>query len=586
MEPSRDTWPLYKRLLNFTKPYRKRLALGILFGVLYAPMNSAALLVIKQVWSSAFESSRAADWWQIASVLSLLPLVVCGRGIFNFLQTYLMNWVGLQVVNDLRVQLFAKLQTLSLDFFGEKRTGELISRITGDVGLVQSSITTVVEDVIKQPVTLLFLLGTLFYLEWRLTLASLVIFPICLLPVIMFGRKVRKATRAALQNQGTLTSVLHEAITGWRVIKVFCAEDREVQDFRELCNNQFRQRMRVARSRAGSEPIIEFVASIGVAAVCAYAYTHAMKGSEIVAFAFGLFMLYEPVKKISRIHLQMQESMSAAERVFDVLDQEPLVKDAPAARPLPSLRQGLRFENISFRYEPDRLVLEGVDVEVPSGSIVALVGASGSGKTTLLNMVPRFYDPVAGAVRVDGQDIRQVTLRSLREQIGLVTQETFLFNDTVAINIGYGKPTAAREEIISAAQRAHAHEFIMQLPAGYDTKIGEAGMKLSGGQRQRLAIARAILKSPPILLLDEATSALDTESERIVQAALDELMWGAEGARGRHTMLVIAHRLSTVQHADQIVVLDKGRVVERGTHTELLARGGTYKRLHDLQFNA
>ncbi|MGA2604819.1 MAG: ATP-binding cassette domain-containing protein, partial [Verrucomicrobiia bacterium] len=315
--------------------------------------------------------------------------------------------------------------------------------------------------------------------------------------------------------------------------------------------------------------------------------------STLVSMAGGMFLLYEPVKKLSAVRMQLQESLSAAQRVFQVLDTKPTVAESPRARALPPMRQSIRFENVSFSYgensavhregDSPRAALESVNVEVLAGTVVAVVGASGAGKTTLFNLVPRFYDPTSGAVKIDGVDIREGTFKSLRDQIGLVTQETFLFNDTVANNIAYGKPGASREEIISAARRAHAHEFILQTPHGYDTVIGEAGMKLSGGQRQRLAIARAVLKDPPILLLDEATSALDTESERVVQAALDELMWGGRKQKS-HTMLVIAHRLSTVQHADRIIVLEKGRVVEEGTHDQLVARGGVYKRLHDLQF--
>jgi subfamily B ATP-binding cassette protein MsbA len=338
-----------------------------------------------------------------------------------------------------------------------------------------------------------------------------------------------------------------------------------------------------------SGPIIEVLAGLALGAVFIYAYQTGLQGSQLVTFALGLSFMYEPVKKISRVHMTIQESAAGAERVFRLLDQAPTVVEKPAAVALPGFHKSIRFENVTFQYERgedggDRRVLEDVSLEIQAGSLIAIVGPSGSGKTTLLNLVPRFYDPTSGAVKIDGTEIRDVTLKSLRDQIGLVTQETFLFNDTVANNIAYGKPGAAREEIVAAATRAHAHDFIMAMPQQYDTMVGESGVKLSGGQRQRLAIARAIVKRPPILLLDEATSALDTESERAVQAALDDLMWsGAQ--RKEHTMLVIAHRLSTVQHADRIVVLNKGRIVEEGTHEQLLARGQVYKRLYDMQFN-
>jgi subfamily B ATP-binding cassette protein MsbA len=573
-------------LLGYVKPYRGRLAGGILLGVGYSASNGATLLVVKQVWQRVFEEATGPDlgWMQALALAGLVPLVMAVRGLCDFGATYLMNWVGGRVINDLRVWLFEHLQTLSLDYFTDTRTGELISRSTNDVVAVQNSISTVVGDIVKQPCTLIAVLAALFKLEWRLTLATLVLFPLCLVPIMVFGRRIRKAARASQEHQASLVSVLHEALVGMRVVKAFGMEEREAADFRQLCRNLFNQRMRVVRARAISTPMIEMISGVGAALVFLYAYSTGMPASTLVSMALGLFFLYEPVKKLSAVQMQLQESLSAAERIFQVLDQKPSVVESPAARALPPLQRSIRFEHVGFSYNQDDVVLEDVDLEIPAGSVVAVVGSSGAGKTTLFNLIPRFYDPTRGAVRIDGADIRETTFRSLRDQIGLVAQETFLFNDTVGNNIAYGKPGATREQVIEAARRAHAHDFILHLPQQYDTVVGEAGMKLSGGQRQRLAIARAVLKDPPILLLDEATSALDTESERIVQAALDDLMWG--GGKKRHTLLVIAHRLSTVQHADQIIVLDKGRIVERGAHGELLKLGGVYKRLHDLQFQA
>ena len=582
METPRDNWSLYKRLFAYVRPYRSRLIGGIVFGVLYGPANGVVLSVVRKAWAWAFESNWSYSWWQIFGIAVLLPVAMMARGAFDFLGTYLLNWVGLRVVTDLRIRIFEHLESLSLDFFTEAQTGELMSRVTNDVTLVQQSISTVVEDVVKQPVTLVSVLAWLLYTDWQLTLAALVLFPICLVPIVVFGRKTRVASRASQEHQATLLSVLHEAIVGLRVIKAFSMERREADDFSRVCRDVFSQRMRVIRARALATPIIELVSGFGAAAAFLYAYHTQVKGSELVSVGLGLFMLYEPVKKLSRVHLQIEESMSGTERIFQLLDRESSVVESATARVLPPLQKGIRYENVSFRYGTNDLVLDQIDLEVPAGSVVALVGASGSGKTTLFNLLPRFYDPTGGVVRIDGQDLRETTFQSLRGQIGLVTQETFLFNDTVASNIAYGKPGATHEEIVEAAKRAHAHDFISQMPQQYDTMIGEVGMKLSGGQRQRLAIARAILRNPPMLLLDEATSALDTESERVVQAALDDLMWGD---KKHHTMVVIAHRLSTVQHADQIVVLDKGRIVERGTHEQLIQRGGAYKRLYEMQFS-
>ena len=583
----RNLLPLYRRLLAYVKPYRGRLVSGIVFSALFGASNAALLFVVRKVWAGVFERAPGTEplsWLLLVGLAALLPVAFIVRGFCDFIGVYQMNWVGLRTVMDLRVQVFEHLQKLSLDFYSTTPTGDLISRVTNDVSIVQQSISNVIEDIVRQPFTLIFVLGTLVYTDWKLTLASLVLFPAAVVPIMIYGRKTRKAARAGQQHQASFVAVLHESIAGFRVVKAFGMEKREADDFRELCKQFFRQRMRVVRSRAVTSPMIELVAGLGGALVFIYAYYSEMQSSQLVVIVLGLFMLYDPVKKIGRVHMQIQESMSGAERVFHILDQNPTVVERPQAKALPPLRKAIAFDHVAFRYGQDGVVLESVNLEIPAGTLTAIVGASGAGKTTLFNLVPRFYDPTGGAVRIDGEDIREVTFKSLRDQIGLVTQETFLFNDTVANNIAYGKPGASIDQVIDAAKRAHAHEFISQMPQQYDTVIGESGMKLSGGQRQRLAIARAILKNPPILLLDEATSALDTESERAVQAALDELMWGGRQNK-KHTMLVIAHRLSTVQHADRIIVLDKGQIVEEGTHDQLLARGGVYKKLYDLQFD-
>ena len=573
----------YRRLLAYVRPYRSRLITGITFGVAYGPVNVAVLAVVKHVWAQFFEKGVAGwTWWQAAAVAALLPVTMAARGICEFVGAYMMNWVGMRAVMDLRVKMFAHLQKLSLDYYTGTRTGELMSRVTNDTNAVQLGISNVVEDIIKEPVTLLSVLSWLIWTDWRLSLAGLTLLPACLVPIVVYGRRTRKASRLMQASQADMLAVLQEAVAGLRVVRAYGAEDRETTDFRTVCREFFQQRMRVVRFRIINTPLIELIAGLGGAAVFIYAFFIGLEGSKLIAFGLGLFMLYAPVKKISRVHLQIQETLAAGDRIFQVLDEQPTIVEPATPQPLPRFSLNLEFDHVTFCYAGSGPVLNDVSLTIPAGSLIAIVGTSGAGKTTLFNLVPRFYDPATGAIRIDGVDIRQVSFQALRNQIGWVTQETFLFNDTVANNIAYSKPGATRDEIIAAARRAHADEFISAMPQQYDTMTGDLGVKLSGGQRQRLSIARAILKNPPILLLDEATSALDTESERAVQAALDDLMWGT--TQRAMTMLVIAHRLSTVQHADRIIVLDKGRIVEQGTHAELLALGQTYKRLYDLQF--
>ncbi len=591
MVGSSKTLAKYLRLLAYVKPYRSRLIIGIVFGLALGPLNVAVLAVVKHVWAQFFEQGvNDCTWWQAVGVAVLLPLAMAGRGVCDFVSVYMMSWVGMRAVMDLRTRMFAHLQRLSLDYYTGTRTGELMSRVTNDTGAVQNGLSNVIEDIVKEPVTLLSVFGWLVYMDWKLSLAGLTILPVCLVPIIIFGRRTRRASQLMQINAADFMVVLQEALAGVRVIRAFGMEAKETEDFKKICQKCLNQQMRIIRARSSNTPLIELVAGVGGALVFIYAFYvgieggKGIEGSKLITFGLGLFMLYAPVKKLSRIHMQIQETLSAGERIFQLLDEQPSVVEAVTPKEMPRFSRAIEFDHVTFRYvgARDKLVLADVNLHIPAGSLTALVGSSGAGKTTLFNLVPRFYDPASGAVRIDGTDIREIGFVALRRQIGLVTQETFLFNDTVASNIAYGQDGASRDAIINAAKRAHAHDFIMQMPQQYDTPTGDLGVKLSGGQRQRIAIARALLKNPPILLLDEATNALDTESERAVQAALDDLMWGT--SQRTLTMLVIAHRLSTVQHADRIVVLDQGRVAEQGTHAELIALGKTYKRLYDLQF--
>jgi subfamily B ATP-binding cassette protein MsbA len=519
---------------------------------------------------------RERSIWTILPFAALIPLLGLLRGLSDFGNRYLIGWVGDRAVMDMRNELFQHVHSLSLGFFHRNNTGQLIGRVTSDCQMIQRSVSSVLSDLIKQPITLVVLIGYVFFQSALLATFSLILFPLCVLPVIMYGRRVRKASSSAQKKVGDLVDILQETFTGVRIVKGFCMEDYEKTRFASHALRLFRQQVKILRSASIVEPVIVFLSCLGIGAALVYCYEVGMTHNEFLGFATALMLMYEPVKKLSRIHLTIQQSLAAAERVFEVLDEEPEIADAPDAIELPMVSRGIQLQGVDFAYD-ETLVLQGINLEVVAGSVVALVGPSGAGKSTLCNLIPRFYDPTAGSIRIDGHELSSVTARSLRAQIGIVTQETILFNDSVARNIAYGKPDATMAEIEDAAKRANAHQFIQELEQGYDTIIGERGSRLSGGQCQRLAIARAILKNPPILILDEATSSLDSESEYLVQKALDDLM-------ENRTVIAIAHRLSTIQHADKIVVLVHGRIVEEGAHEDLIQRNGVYERLYRMQF--
>jgi subfamily B ATP-binding cassette protein MsbA len=571
----REEWVAYRRLFRYVYPYFPRLIVGALFGILFAGSTTGMLVALKGVMARIF-SDRSLSIEAAMTVAALLPAFAILRGVGYFLSTYFIEWVGNRVVMDLRNQVFAHLQDLSALYFTRSRTGELISRATNDTSMVERAVSTVLSDLMREPFTLIGMIGFLVWLDWRLAIVSLVLFPICIVPVLLFGRRVRRATREGQEKLADLVSILQETLVGARIVKAFGMEDYEIGRFRAAARSVFNRIMRSAKARASVEPIIVFISMVGLALVFLYARMTHMTFDSFFAFGAALVALYDPVKKLGRVQLVIQQSSAAADRIFELLDAEITVKEKTGAVEFDGPVREIAFENVSFAYETSP-VLSDLNVSISAGKLTAIVGGSGGGKSTLVGLLPRFYDVTSGAIRINGRDIRDFTLASLRRVIGLVTQETILFNDTVAANIAYGCADASRDRIQEAARRAHAHEFIMQLPDGYGAVIGERGLRLSGGQCQRLAIARAILRNPPILILDEATSALDTESERQVQAALDELMTG-------RTVFAIAHRLSTIMNADLILVLDKGSIVERGTHRELLNRGGLYKYLYDLQF--
>ena len=570
------SWTVYRRLLAYSRQYMPRLIVGLSFGLLYGAANGGLVWAIKGGIGKVFRPGDST-WQEVMLAVSIFPVVAVIRGVGDFGSKYFIKWVGHRVILDLRCAMYRRLLDLPISFFSDRRTGELISRVTNDPVQVETAVSTVIADIAKEPVTLVAMVVAAFVLDARLAALSLVLFPASILPVVVFGQRLRRNARQAQERIADLMSILQETITGMRIVKAYGMEAREEGRFLEYGKTFFGRVMRMIKARDAVEPLVVLVSCLGVALVMVYAHVTHMTVDQIIAFAAALMLMYEPIKRLSAIHLHVQQSSAAAERIFELLDSEISVADRPGAVGFSGAVDRVTFDRVSFAYA-QAPVLRSVSFEVSMGMRVAIVGSSGSGKTTLVNLIPRFADVTEGAIRLNGTDIRDLTMASLRRTIGMVTQETILFNDTVASNIRYGSPDAPITEVVEAARKAHAHAFISEMPQGYDTIIGEHGVRLSGGQRQRLAIARAILRNPPIMIMDEATSALDTESERIVQAALDEVMEG-------RTVFVIAHRLSTIANCDRILVLAEGQVVEEGSPAELLARDGLYRHLHDLQFS-
>ncbi len=569
---------IYKRLLLYLKPYRMRLVWAAVFMLLASVMISAQTYLVKPVIDKVI---IGMDWKMGRWVPLALILVSLLKGITWYGRDYFMGYVGQKVVNDIRDQLYAHIQNLSFSYFTKTPTGVIMSRIVNDVNLVQGALTRVPASIVQGAFTMAALTGYILYLNWRLAAFSLLVLPFAGFALSKFSRRFRSISTRMQEQVGDLTTHLHETISGIRIVKAFGMERYEGRRFAARNKDLFNSLMRSIKTSALSHPVMEVISMTGTAFVILYGLyaiivDKTMTPGDFFSFTVALVFFYRPLKDLNGINNIVQDGIAAARRIFEVLDTEPEIRNKEGAISLSRDFKTIELKAISFQYE-EKPILNNINLTVRSGESIAIVGRSGGGKTTLVNLLPRFYDVTRGAILIDGTDIRNATLESLRSCTAIVTQQTILFNDTITNNIAYGHTEKSFAHVVQAAQAAYADGFIRSLPQGYDTIIGESGVKLSGGQRQRIAIARALLKNAPILILDEATSSLDTESEREVQNALDTLMQG-------RTSFVIAHRLSTIMNADRIIVLKDGRIVEEGRHEELLALAGEYKNLYDRQF--
>ena len=568
----------YMRLLAYIKPYTRRLALAVVCIIMAAGANLYLPWIIKDMIDDVLMSK---DMVMLNLIAAGILVVMFTRGVFYYGQSYLVSYVGQRVIIDVRSVLFRKFQRMPLSYYDKQQTGTVMSYITNDVAVMQSAIVDNLIELVTEGSILIGSLAMMIYLDWKLSLLTLMTIPLVGFAMKIFGRKLKRSSTVIQERVAEITSLLQESISAIRVVKSFVRESYEIKRFEEQNWRNFQAAMKNVKLSSLLTPTVEFLAAIAVTFIVWFGgyevVNEVITAGELVAFLTYAVNLANPVKRLSRVYAAIQKAMAAAERVFDIMDLDEKITDVPGAKPLPPIKGKVEFKDITFSYKEGQPALQHISLKAEPGQMIALVGPSGSGKSTIANLIPRFYDVDSGVITIDDHDIRQVTADSLREQIGLVPQETMLFSTSVMENIRYGRLEATDEEVIEAAKAANAEEFIKELPEGYDTKLGERGLNLSGGQRQRLAIARAILKNPRVLILDEATSALDTESEKIVQDALDNLMVG-------RTSFVIAHRLSTIFNADQIFVVENGHLREHGTHEELLAAGGLYRNLYNIQF--
>lgn len=568
---------IYRRLLRLAKPHISKFILAMLCMLAVGVTTSSLAFLVKPALDEIFLKKNADMLKWIPIIIIALYLI---KGACSYGQTVLMNFIGQRAVTDLRSELYNHIQKQPLSFFADNPTGILMSRITNDVRFIQSAVSEAVTSILKDSFTLVGLVFVIFYRDWKLAVIAAFVFPLTVYPITKFGQRMRKISTKTQVRMGSLSSLLQETITGTRIVKAFGMEAYEGKRFSKENESLFRLYMKSISIKAISSPVMEFLGGLGIAAIVFYGGYQVINGTStpgtFFSFLTALIMLYEPVKRLTNVNNTIQQGIAAAVRVFDIIDTVPEIRNSENAMELPRIKDRIEVRNVSFRYD-NEYVLKNISLEIRSGEVIAFVGISGGGKTTLVNLIPRFYDVTEGHILIDNHDIKDVTIESLRAQIAIVTQQTILFNDTIKNNIAYGDIRKTEEDIINAAKSANAHQFIMNLPNGYDSVIGEQGTRLSGGERQRISIARALLKDAPILILDEATSSLDTESEKEVQEALENLMMG-------RTTLVIAHRLSTIANVDRIVVLVNGKIVEEGTHDSLLKQQGEYFKLYNMQF--
>ena len=611
-----STLQTYFRVIRYVKPYWKHVTASIVSTILYSIFNGVSIYLFIPLLDILFHPEKMGNnqpaqalnlpfgvsgWFehmknafllfifggtQMDALLKICIIILGAftlKNLFGYMQSFLMNYAEEGVIKDLRNSLYRHLHDLPLGYFSNERTGGLISRITNDVSIINGGVSAFFDTLIKQPLLIIVFLSLAFALSWKLTLISLLVFPFSLSIIGWIAVRLHKERGVSQERLADITSVLQETISGVKVVKAFGMEEFETKKFSRYTQRYFASLIKITRMRDLASPMTEILSVAAGAVIIWYGGTQvliegSLKASEFLGFLLLIFQIMPPIKELTSVNNRIQECSAAGKRIFEILDTQPSIRNIENARPCEEFTSAIAFQKVSFSYNGGDNVLKDIELRISKGEVVAIVGPSGSGKTTLVDLVPRFYDPTKGHIVVDGIDLRKVDVQSLRNKIGIVTQETILFNDSVRNNIAYGLDDCPMDRIVAAARAANAHDFIMDMPKEYHSMIGERGVKLSGGERQRLSLARAILKNPPILILDEATSALDTESEILVQEAIDHLMAG-------RTSIVIAHRLSTVQHADRIIVLNEGRIVETGKHSELLSNpSGLYKKLYDLQF--